>query len=105
MSATTVSDLTVQTLQRQMDMFQAMMNQMQCMPINPDNNNRNFRRGRRNQHQATIPRNPDQYKYCWTHGLCNHFGRDCRSKAEGHQDEAIKENCMGGSVRNIPLAE
>ena len=46
-NATTVSDLTVQTLQRQMDMLQAMMNQMQCMLINPTNNNGNFRQGRR----------------------------------------------------------
>ena len=98
MNATTVSDLTVQMLQQQMDMFQAMMNQMQCMPINPANNNGNFRRGGRNQRQSTRPRNPNQFKYCWMHGLCNHLGRDCRSKADGHQDEATKENGMGGSV-------
>ena len=104
-NATTVSELTVQTFQRQMDMLQAMMKQMQCMPINPATNTRTFRRGRRNQHSATVPRNPNQCRYCWTHGLCSHFGRNCRSKAEGHQDEATTDNCMGGSVRKIPLAE
>ena len=49
MNATTVLVLTVQTLQQQMDMLQAMMNQMQCMLSNSTNNNGNFRRGGRNQ--------------------------------------------------------
>ena len=103
-NATTVSDLTVQTLQRQMEMLQSMMTQLQCMPAN--NSNGNFRRGRRSRQPQHGPtRNPNQCKYCWTHGLCSHFGRDCRSKAEDHQDEATKDNRMGGSVRNIPLAE
>ena len=36
-------------------------------------------------------------KYCWTHGGCNHFGKDCKTKAPGHKDDATLENKMGGS--------
>ena len=76
--------------------MQTMM--MQCMQGNSANPNplRTFQR-----QSSTRARNPNQCKYCWTHGWCNHFGRDCRSKAEGHRDEATKENRMGGSTRNI----
>ena len=88
-----------------MDMLQSMMNQMQCMSNNTANNSGNPRGGGRNQRQNTRTRNPNQCKYCWTHGLCNHFSCDCRTKADGHQDGATKENRMGGSVKNIPLAE
>jgi len=102
-NATTVSDLTVRTLQRQMDMLQTMMNQMQGMSSN--NNPTSTRRGGRARHQNSSTTNPNQCKYCWTHGLCNHYGRDCRTKADGHQDNATKENRMDGSMRNIPLAD
>ena len=71
---------------------------MQCMQVNPTNHNHS----RRFQRQPTTQsRNPNQCKYCWTHGWCNHFGRDCRSKAEDHRDEVTIENRMGGSTRNI----
>ena len=33
-------------------------------------------------------RNPNQLKYCHTHGAFNHESPECRSKAEGHKDEA-----------------
>ena len=36
-------------------------------------------------------------KYCWSHGACNHDGKDCEFKAPGHKEEATKENKMGGS--------
>lgn len=39
--------------------------------------------------------------YCWSHGLCNHKGPDCRKKKEGHKDEATLENRMGGSEKGI----
>ena len=68
----TVSDVTLQSMQRQMDIMQTMM--MQCMQVNPTNYNqsRNMQRPSTNQ-----PHNPNQCKYCWTHGWCNHFGQDC----------------------------
>lgn len=36
-------------------------------------------------------------KYCWTHGYGFHHGKDCRSKAAGHQDSATKDETQGGS--------
>ena len=36
-------------------------------------------------------------KYCWTHGGCNHEGRDCRTPRRGHQVDATFENKMNGS--------
>jgi hypothetical protein len=39
--------------------------------------------------------------YCWTHGYRvapNHNSQTCRAKADGHKDEATKENTMGGST-------
>ena len=92
-----VSDVTMQSMQRQLDLMQTMM--MQCLPVN--DNNTQGRRSTRSNRSSTQPRNPNQCKYCWTHGWCNHFGRDCCSKAEGHKDEATKENRMGGSTRNL----
>jgi hypothetical protein len=45
--------------------------------------------------------------YCWTHGYLvakNHTSATCRSKAEGHKDEATRENNMGGSQNGKPKA-
>lgn len=39
--------------------------------------------------------------YCWTHGACNHTSAECRNKADGHKDEATKDNRMGGSTNLI----
>ena len=35
--------------------------------------------------------------YCWTHGASNHKSKNCRTKAQGHQDLATFEDKMGGS--------
>ena len=72
-----------------MAMMQVLMLQMQ------NNNEPNNRPSRRKK------RNPNQLKYCHTHGACNHDSPDCRSKAEGHKDEATFQNRMGGSTKNI----
>ena len=45
---------------------------------------------------ATRPRELTA-KYCWTHGACDHEGKDCFRRALGHKEEATKENKMGGS--------
>ena len=92
----TVSDITMQSLQRQMELMQSMM--MQCLQGNSPQGTSFQRSSRQPTHQ---PRNPNQSKYCWTHGWCSHFGRDCRSKSDGHRDEATKNNRMGGSTKNI----
>ena len=78
--------------------------QMQQMQTNNGTNNPPtfHRQYRRTQNSQATTSNPNQCKYCWTHGWCNHYGRDCRSKADGHQDAATCNNRMGGSTRNIP---
>ena len=43
--------------------------------------------------------------YCWTHGLCNHNGNECRGPADGHKPEATFENRMGGNNRNCSRAK
>lgn len=47
------------------------------------------------------PRTRRYTEYCWTHGACNHKSAECRNKAEGHKDEATKDNRMGGSTSFI----
>ena len=42
-------------------------------------------------------------KYCHTHGLCNHSCPECRTPAEGRQNDATLQNRMGGSTRNVKL--
>ena len=95
----TVSDLTLQSLQKQMELMQNMMHQMSQMTA-PSSNTRNSTRRSRNA-RAQQPRNQYQSKYCWTHGLCHHTSNDCRSKADGHKDDATIDNRMGGSNKNI----
>lgn len=36
-------------------------------------------------------------RYCWTHGACNHHGRDCRHPGEGRKQQATFNNRIGGS--------
>ena len=103
----TVSDLTIQIMQRQIDIMQNMMSQMQNMQTTVPLTSSTYRRTQRgpNRQPTGVPSNSNQSKYCWTHGLCNHFGRDCRTKADGHRDEATRHRRMGGSLRNIPANE
>ena len=85
------SDITLQTLQTQMNLMKQMMETMQTMQSNMSGNS-GGKKGKRN---------PNQSKYCWTHGMCNHHGADCRTPAEGHKKDATAADRMGGSVRNI----
>ena len=39
-------------------------------------------------------------RYCWTHGCCTHWGKDCTAKASGHQDDATFKERKGGSNKN-----
>ena len=88
------SDITLQTLQTQMDLMKQMMETMKAMQGSVGNNSGN-KKGKRN---------PNQTKYCWTHGMCSHTGVDCRTPAEGHKADATAANKMGGSMRNIKNA-
>ena len=56
-------------------------------------------RGTGNESPPTInPRTGRPYKrYCWSHGCCAHWGRDCQNKKAGYKDEATFKDRMGGS--------
>ena len=43
-----------------------------------------------------------KWKYCWTHGSCNHEGNNCNTPADGHKENATFENRMGGLTRRFP---
>ena len=38
-------------------------------------------------------------KYCWSHGLCAHTGRECRNPHAGHDVTAHAQNRRGGSTK------
>ena len=95
-SATVASELTMHSMQQQLAlMHQMMLQQMalaqqpMCQPITNEDNNRPRRRKR------------NQQKYCWTHGACNHWGCDCRTKAKGHDNTATFQDRKGGSNKNL----
>ena len=93
----TVSDMTLQMIQKQMAIMQVMMAQMNQMASRPQQS-----RNMRKTNKSTQPRNNNLSKYCWTHGLCHHPGYECHSKADGHKDEATLANRLGGgSTKNI----
>ena len=63
-----------------------------------------------NQLRQQQPRRPrtrrDNGNYCWTHGYRvgnKHTSATCQNKAPGHQDNATRENTMGGSEANKPI--
>ena len=63
----------------------------QQRPWNNNNNNNNNATNRRN----------NKGRYCWTHGACNHWGRTCQSKANGHQDDASFKNAKNGNTNGV----
>ena len=40
----------------------------------------------------------DTSKYCWSHGACNHDGKNCKKQKEGHKDTATFTNQMNGNT-------
>ena len=44
-------------------------------------------------------------KYCWTCGAGNHSSKDCRGKADGHQDNATFKTKMSGSTEFCQITE
>ena len=58
------------------------------------------------QQQPQRPRTRrDNGNYCWTHGYRvgnKHTSATCQNKAPGHQDNATREDTMGGSEANKP---
>ena len=50
----------------------------------------------------------DQGGYCWSHGYCvhpDHTSKTCKKRKPGHQEEATRENNMGGSQFGNPQAD
>ena len=45
-------------------------------------------------------------KYCWSHGGCNHTGKECKTgyRKRGHIEDATFENKQGGSTLYCPKA-
>ena len=86
-------------------MFQYPYQQYQFNPNSPNFTNRGGRSGRfRGGRRGRGGRGNDngrERKYCWTHGLCSHNGRECSNPAQGHQQDATLENRMGGNTRNV----
>ena len=39
-------------------------------------------------------------RYCWSCGGCDHWGRKCPNKKQGHLDNASFKNKNGGSTEN-----
>ena len=39
---------------------------------------------------------PGLWLYCWSHGLCQHLGSDCRYPLPNHKPEATVDRPMGG---------
>lgn len=99
-NAVTEQTLIPQLLQQMQAMQTQHLEQMQTImsQLNPGTQAPNNNRNRRQQFRRNML---NTSKYCWTHGACNHHGRECRHKAEGHQDEATFDNRMGGSNRNL----
>ena len=70
-----------------------------------NNNNNNYYNNRSGRGRGRSGRNRRggrgggrrERKYCWTHGLCAHNGRECQAPAQGHQAEATLENRMDGN--------
>eukprot|EP00957_Ditylum_brightwellii_P110039 8393428-Ditylum_brightwellii.AAC.1 len=60
------------------------------MPIQNLTNTQGLQPYKRQKKQA-------QKGYCWTHGRCRHQGNICKSKSDGHRDEATKTNRLGGN--------
>ena len=40
---------------------------------------------------------PYEASYCWTHGVCGHSSKDCKTENPAHKRAATIENRMGGS--------
>ena len=56
--------------------------------------------GTHNTAQPTGPKQAwDPMGYCWSHGFkvrCEHTGKTCTKRADGHKEEAMRGNTMGG---------
>ena len=47
---------------------------------------------------ALQPKKDSQNHYCYTHGLCAHSSKDCRTPGPTHNVRATAKNTMGGAA-------
>jgi regulator of replication initiation timing len=55
--------------------------------------------------RSARPPHTENTNYCWTHGYRvahDHDSKTCKNKADGHKDDAIRKNPLGGSLRGKP---
>ena len=55
--------------------------------------------------KGSRPPRKDHGSYCWTHGYLvtkNHTSKTCRQRKPGHQEEATRDNNMGGNQDGKP---
>ena len=79
--------------------------QMQQAMNNNNNNNQRVQYGSSNNNKSRKQRNPGKKfkfynRYCWSCGGCDHWGRNCNNKKDGHVDYATFKNKQGGSTAN-----
>lgn len=95
-------------LTTQAEQIRALQQQIAAMPASGGNqhNGDNQRNGGNNGGQQQNPpanqRRPfvDRGHYCWTHGwTASHPGNECTTRMEGHQNNATRDNMMGGSTK------
>ena len=84
---------TVQNLQLQQTNQQYFVNQRNMVPP----------AGNIQQYPTTPvpPKKKRNKKYCWTHGMCNHDGFNCKFAAQGHNPYATRNNMMGGNDKGL----
>ena len=97
-----VSSTTLTDLQNQMKQIAAQVATLQGCTVVPSTS------GRSSQKQeytgpAFWNENGFQYKYCYTHGVCQHDSQNCPKERSDHKKEATFSNRMGGSLRRFHL--
>ena len=99
-----LSTITGQTSKKQNDpfmkMFEALCKKVdrieaKCerVPLNDGDNNDNAK---------INPRTGRPFRrYCWSCGCCDHWGRNCPVRKQGHKINATFRNRMGGSTQGV----
>ena len=80
-----------QALQQQQQAINQLQQQAMCAQttnIWNNNNNNNRNNGGNHHNNNFISEGRDNQKYCWSHGWCNHTGKDCTRPCVGHQQHA-----------------
>lgn len=96
----TITGNTNKQHDKMMKMFEALAKKVdridnKCGSATPSNNN--------NDNAENInPRTGRAYRrYCWSCGCCDHWGRNCSTRKQGHKINATFKNRMGGSKQGV----